>query len=103
MCDINVLDDKIDLNAERILKTKEYVLRAHRNYYQSHKDDVEFKDKQRQKKQKYREEHKDDYNAKQREYMRTYRAKKKQSKMQSKPEEITIDEVCNYVSNLSCA
>ena len=41
MCENDILDNKIELKQERTYKTKEYILRAHRNYYHKHKDDAE--------------------------------------------------------------
>lgn len=102
MCENDILENKIELNQKRICKTKEYVLRAHRNYYNKHKDDPEYREKLRQKKNKYREEHKEEYNEKQRIYMKEYRARKKVEKLQTKPLEITIDEVCSNISELKC-
>jgi hypothetical protein len=68
MCEIDSLDTNKEINSFREVKTKEYLLRAQRNYYHKHKDDAEYKEKLRLKKQKYRQDHKEEYNEKQRAY-----------------------------------
>lgn len=86
---------------KRTLKTKDYILRAQRNYYNKHKDEAEYMEKLRQNKMKYRNEHKQEYNEKQRNYMRDYRAKKK-LETQKQSGEVTLDEVCNKIQEIKC-
>lgn len=62
----------------KTLKTKDYVLRARRKYYNKRKNDEEFKDKLKAKLDRFRNKNRESYNEKQKIYTQRYRAKKKQ-------------------------
>jgi hypothetical protein len=67
-----------DGNDKPIYKTKEYILRARRNYRQRKRENDEtYNEKVNEINRKYREKNKEKYNERQRLYMREYRAKKK--------------------------
>jgi len=67
-----------DGNDKPVYKTKEYILRARRNYRQRKRENDEtYNEKVNEINRKYREKNKEKYNERQRLYMREYRAKKK--------------------------
>jgi hypothetical protein len=72
------VNNSVDGNDKPVYKTKEYILRAHRNYRQRKRENDEtYNAKVNEYNRKYRESKKDEYNEKHRLYMREYRAKKK--------------------------
>jgi len=79
----------MDINIEK--KTKEYILRAKRNYYNRNKDDIEYKQKIKEYRDKYRNNNKDEYNELQRNYMKAYRERKKVEKQNIQHQQVQSD------------
>lgn len=72
------VNNLVDDNDKPVYKTKEYILRAHRNYRQRKREtDETYNEKVNEYNRKYRESKKDEYKEKHKLYMREYRAKKK--------------------------
>ena len=62
-------------------KTKEYILRAKQNYYNKHKHEQEFKDKNKLWVANYRNNNKEEFNKRQKLYMQEYRKRQKAAKL----------------------
>jgi hypothetical protein len=62
-------------------KTKEYILRAQRNYYHKRKNDANYKESLKKKQEKYINNNKEEFNKRQTLYMQEYRKRQKAAKL----------------------
>lgn len=62
-------------------KTKEYILRAQRNYYHKHKNDANYKESLKKKQEKYINNNKEEFKIRQKLYMQEYRKRQKAAKL----------------------
>jgi hypothetical protein len=91
-------NNNMDINIEK--KTKEYILRAKRNYYNRNKDDIEYKQKIKEYRDKYRNNNKDEYNELQRNYMKAYRERKKVEKQNNQNQQVQ-SEIVTTTANIT--